>query len=266
MTADPATVDPALLDAAFEASLTADANRGALAAEPPPRPHWLNDDGSAKYGTKPDGTPKKGPGGPGRGKQGATRPRGDTKTGDTPGVSPPHTAGPGASPGTPPEDPPGAGPAGHDYAADVEGLLFMVWMGCASTPWTKPQAAIVKNATPQLAPAWGKAAEQNATIRRWVDKLASEGSWAWLIPVAMTTTPFALGLWSTLTDRELRRELAAQTEQDWTQFIRETAAANGIQLPEAAPDPATPADLADQAAELATAAAEAARMQADPAL
>lgn len=215
------TVDAGALDAAFEGALDSDAGSHPAAA-PPPRTPWLNEDGSAKYGTKPDGSPKKGPGGPGRGNKARpeSAPRGDAKAPAAAARAP--AAGKAAAASDPGEP--------KDYSDDISGALFLGWMGLASTPWTKPQAAVVKNATPAMVPAWNQAAQQNATVRMWVGKLSGEGSWAWVIPVTMTTAPLALGIWESIRDKAARAALTAQTENDWQEFLTATAEAHGLEL------------------------------------
>ena len=208
-------VDPGALEEAFQGALDTDAAAHQSAPAPPRQP-WLNEDGSPKYGLKADGTPKKGPGGPGRGNRrtGDTAPRGDAPAASTPA--------------------PGAvnlqSGVAADYSDDIAGALFLAWMGLASTPWTRAQAAVVKNSTPQMVPAWNSAAQQNATIRAWVTKLSGEGSWAWIIPVTMTTTPLVLGIWESIRDKEARAALNAQTKIDWDEFLAETAKAHGLEL------------------------------------
>lgn len=55
-------VDPNALEEAFQDALATDAAAHQSAPAPPRQP-WLNEDGTPKYGTKADGTPKRGPGG-----------------------------------------------------------------------------------------------------------------------------------------------------------------------------------------------------------
>jgi len=208
------TVDAGALDAAFEGALDHDASTHQSAPAPPRQP-WLNEDGSPKYGVKADGTPKKGPGGPGRGNKARpeSAPRGDAKTAQAAA-----TAAAAAIPGEP-----------KDYSDDISGALFLGWMGAASTPWTKAQAAVIKNATPQMVPAWNTAAQQNATVRKWVEKLSGEGSWAWIIPVTMTTAPLAVGVWESIRDPKVRAALTQQTAEDWEDFLTATAEAHGLE-------------------------------------
>lgn len=222
MTAAPVEVDPLALDAAFSAALTTEAAQ-AHAAEPPPLVAWLNPDGSAKYGYKADGTPKKGPGGPGRGKRGETTPRGDTGGQAAAGAPPASSAAAAAVP----QPSPGST---RDYTADIESASFMLWLATASTPWTKGHAAVLKNGSPMVVPALNTACQQNRTVRGWVEKLSGEGSVAWVIPLTMTTLPLAIGLWQVTTDRALRGRLAEQTEADWAEFLEATAAEHGLQL------------------------------------
>jgi hypothetical protein len=215
-------VDPGLLGSAFDQALATDAARSAAAADtaaPPPREPWLNEDGTPRWGFKPDGvTPRRGPGGPGRPRKDAgSKPRGDTSP--APAGKPAAARVASSSTAEP-----------RDYSEDIAGALLLTWMGLASTPWTKAHAAIVKNSTPSMIPAWNTAGQQNMTIRGWIEKLSGEGSWAWMIPVAMTTTPLAIGLWEVTRNPAIRAEARAQTESDWAEFTTATAREHGLEL------------------------------------
>jgi hypothetical protein len=225
------TIDPAALDAAFNGALAADAERHESAAAPPRVP-WLNEDGSARWGVKADGTPR-------RAKPGTGRPPADgtdkaRTTDKPPGDTSAATAAKAGSDGAP-----------RDYTEDIGAALTMVWMGAAAIPWTKAHAAIIRAQTPVMAPAWNQAAQQNATVRRYVQKLSGEGSWSWVLPVTVVTTPVLMGFWQVMRDRDLRASLAAQTDRDFQAFIIEQARAAGMTIPEdgstsASPEPGSP--------------------------
>lgn len=220
------TVDPSALTEAFNRALDADA-AAHNEAPPPPRVPWLNEDGSARWGYKEDGSPR-------RSKPGTGRPPKDgTDKARTTDKPPPQTPAGGGQSG------PDSHAAGQprDYSEDIGGALTMVWMGLASVPWTRGHAAIVRAQTPAMVPAWNTAAQQNATVRRYIEKLSGEGSWAWVIPVTIVTLPLAAGMWQVTRDRDLRAGLAAQTEKDFAAFIAEQARAAGMDIPETTSEP-----------------------------
>jgi hypothetical protein len=208
----PVTIDQAALEAAFNGALATDAERHE-SAPAPPRVPWLNEDGSARWGTKADGTPQ-------RAKPGTGRPPADgtdkARTTDKVPEQP---------------RPPQAASEPKDYTEDIGAALTMVWMGMAALPWTKAHAAIIRAQTPAMAPAWNQAAQQNATVRKYVQKLSGEGSWSWVLPVTVVTTPVLMGFWQVMRDGDLRRQLAAQTDHDFMAFITEQARAAGMQIP-----------------------------------
>lgn len=222
MTESTVTVDPALAKDLLSDALDHDAAAAEEpAAEPPPRVSWLNEDGSPRYGLKADGTPRKS-------KPGTGRPRSDDKPRTTPQL-PPGSESPARekSRGTP----------GRDYTDDIGAALSMAWMGMASIPFTRAHAAIVRAHTPALVPAWNTAAQHNATIRGYIEKMSGDGNLAWVIPVTVVTTPLVIGMWQVTRDPQLRAELAAQTEKEFRAFIREQAQAAGIDLGEELPLP-----------------------------
>lgn len=215
------TIDPALINDAYNQALDTDA-AAHDAAPPPPRVPWLNDDGSARWGYKANGEPRKAKPGTGR------PPRDDSDKPRTSDKPPPE-------PGTPAEgahNPQSGGSSQRDYTEDIGGALTMVWMGLASVPWTRGHAAVFRAQTPAMVPAWNTAAQQNAKVRYYVEKLSGEGSWAWVIPVTIVTAPLLTGFWEVTKNRSLRANLAAQTERDFAEFIVAQAKAAGMEVPE----------------------------------
>jgi hypothetical protein len=203
------TVDPSLTAGLLDEVLDADA-ASHPSADPPPRVPWLNDDGTPRWGTKADGTPRKSNPGTGRPPKNADDKARATDKAPEPPKDPPKAQGSASS---------------EDFTEDIGGALTMVWMGLAATPWTKGHAAVVRHYTPQMAPAWNTAAQQNATVRKYVKKLSGEGSWSWVLPVTIVTTPLIAGFWQVTRDSDLRKQLAAQTEKDFAEFIDQARAA-----------------------------------------
>ena len=125
------------------------------------------------------------PGGPGRGHKNDDKPR-VTDPGKT------VAAGPGKAAGGQPAA------ARADYSEDLAGLGMSVWMAGSALqggqlPLLKirgtgpaPYAYVWHDQLPRGVAAWNAAAQQNATVRGWVEKLAGEGSWQWV---------FGVGIW-----------------------------------------------------------------------
>jgi hypothetical protein len=192
---DTVTVAPGLIPgpADLDAALAADAAR--TDPEPPPRAPWLNEDGSARWGTKADGSPRKSRPGPGRGgKDGKAR----TET-----PPPPGTAGGG-----------GSTPA-RSYREELEGASTVIWLGLAMTPPTRPYATLWASQSEGQVAAWDKAAQASPAVRGFVERYLAGGSHlAWIGPVALSTIPLAAGVGALLRNPELRAQLAAQAEAD----------------------------------------------------
>lgn len=216
------------VDAAFEAALSADAGRDVPADIPaPPRtdrdpdaPHGRAPDGTpvAPFGLKADGTPRLREPGPGRPK------------GDTPRVT---TSAPAAKA-------PGTKGDGTDYTDDLMSLGLSVWMGASSLkggrllgfplPDLRPYAVAWKAQLPQSAAAWNAAAQQNEQVRGWVRKFSGDGSWSWMIGVAVTTAGFVAGCSEIAkADPEVRAQLAAANDAQMQAFIAEQVTAAGLQ-------------------------------------
>ncbi len=195
----PAPAPPASdAAAAFQAALRRDAVANPPEMPAPPRiavsadpdaPHGRGEDGAAlaPYGVKADGRPRIKPAGPGRGNR-------------SPDDRPNETRAAASSPSSS-----GSKAAAVDYRDDLAGLGMSVWLAGSTLPATRPYAALFKQSMPGMVEAWNEAAQHNATVRGYVEKLAGEGSWSWVIKVAITTTPFVLGCW------ELARPMSEKT-------------------------------------------------------
>src|SRR6266567_3091667 len=60
-------------------------------------------------------------------------------------------------------------------------------------PDARPYAAVWRQAMPGMVEAWNVAAQKNPAVRGYVEKLAGDGSWSWVIGVAVTAIPLAAG-------------------------------------------------------------------------
>jgi hypothetical protein len=236
MTVETVTVDPELARRALGDVLDADAAAQPAAAPPPRRQPPPDATPEAPWGfNKKTGKPNKGPAGPGR-------PPKDT-------AAAARTEEPSTPAQTPVNSQPGTAVAEQrSYAQEVSDALTIGWMMLASLPPTKPQAYVLHEGMGNLVPAWDQAARQNPTVRKYVLKISGEGSWAWVIPVAISTLPVVLGMWQALSlDKEQRAELTAATDAHLKEFVLEQAKAAGLQVPEepaAEPGAAPPARAA----------------------
>jgi hypothetical protein len=216
----------------FTAALEKDAGRepGRDVPSPPPpardpeAPHGRGPDGAAlaPYGLKGDGTPRVKPGGPGRPKV-------------TAAGAPPHQAAPPAA------ITPTAG--GEDYSEDLLDLATSVWIGASSLkggklgplklPDLRAYALVWHQQTPSLVATWNKAAQQSPAVRGYVRKLSGEGSWSWIIGVAVSGAGLAAGLSAVRgLPPEKRGELAAVNDAKAREFITAQMEALGLEPPE----------------------------------
>lgn len=204
---------------AFEAALRKDAAAFPPEMPAPPRvaasldpdaPHGRDEDGEPlmPFGPRADGKPRLKPAGPGRGHKGKDQPR-ETAA-----------AAAAAIPG-------GGQQAGKDYREDLAGLGMTVWMGGAAWEPTRPYAHLFKRSMGPMVEAWNQAAQHNDAVRGWVEKLAGDGSWAWVIAVTVTTVPFLGACWE-LARKEQKPEMAARKAA----YKKELAAACKSELDE----------------------------------
>lgn len=224
------------VDAAVDAAL-GDALRTDAAASPPehpgpPRqdsaadpdaPHGRDDAGTplAPFGiNKRTKRPNLKPGGPGRGHKSDDKPR-VTGAGTTAAAAP--AKGAGGQPAA----------AGRDYSEDLAGFGMGIWMGASAVkggrlplikipvPDLRPYAYVWHDQLPRGVAAWNTAAQQNAAVRRWVDKLAGEGSWAWVLGVGIWGSNFLAGCQELAAKQngELRKMAAEANDTNMEAFL-----------------------------------------------
>lgn len=224
--APPAAGD---VDSAFDAALNKDAAISPPAYDAPPRqavsadpdaPHGRDEDGKplAPHGIGANGRPRIKPAGPGRGKKKDAAPRVTDK--------------PAAAVATTGQAP------GRDYSEDLAGLGLSVWVGASALKGGK--LPVLKVPVPDLRPfayvwhdqlgagvaAWNNAAQHNATVRGWVEKLAGEGSWQWVIGVGIWSANLLAGFQELAAkdNAGLRASAAAANDANLQKFLAEQLA------------------------------------------
>jgi hypothetical protein len=225
-------VDPA--HSAFAAALAKDAGRTVAPPPdippPPPvdpdAPHGRDGNGVplTPFGSnKKTGAPNKKPPGPGRPKTAVTeRPA---------APAPPRAAGHPA--------------AAEDFAGDLQNLADSVWLGGSALkggklgpiriPDTRAYALAWHQASPNLVATWTAAAQQNPTVRGYVRKLSGEGSWSWIIGVAISAAGLASGLASVASaTAEEKAQLVAVNDRLSQEYVREQMMALGMEVPDEA--------------------------------
>jgi hypothetical protein len=197
---DGQPVDLAAAEDTFNAAMAAPAD-----GEKPDYPAPPRRDEEAPFGRKADGTPRARRAGPGR-------PRDDkARTGSVP------KAPPKGKPGAP------AGPPG-DYTEVLSGFGQAVWMALAAVPvpHTQAFAAVWQVQLDAEVAAWNTAAQQDANVRRAVERLA--GGPTWIVGVAVATAPLVGGAIALARDEKIRGELAEQTQAEFGKLIGKMAA------------------------------------------
>lgn len=213
------TIDPELAKGLLDEALNADAGSHP-SADPPPRVPWLNEDGSPRWGSKPDGTPRRSKPGPGAPKRSdAEKPRTTDKAPSTP------SAAPGKSQ-------PSAPAEAKDYTTAFRDAGLTIWMGLSSIPWTTGHAYLLHSQIPALATGLNQGAQKNAWLQKQAGKLEAGEGYLWLIPLTVPLVSIAMGSWQLIRDGDLRRNLGAQNDQMFQAFIVEQARAAGMDIPE----------------------------------
>ena len=120
------------------------------------------------------------------------------------------------------------------------GLGTAVWIGASSMkggrllgfpiPDARPYAVAWKSQLPQQVAAWNAAARQNATVRGYVEKLSGDGSWSWVVGVAVAAGGFIAGCAEIAkAPAEVKAQLAAANDTQMQAFIEAQVAAAGLE-------------------------------------
>lgn len=239
-----ALADPDL-DSALDAALNQDATLHLDVPPPPKREPWINEDGSARWGYKDNGEPRRAAPGPGRG--GKKNPDDQPRAGD------------GATPPVPPSSPAGAaGPAGEekDYTPDLIDTGLGVWMAISSIGMLVPAAhavgAVWNPMIPQMAGAANQAAQHNKKARQWVEKMSGEGGFTWVIPVTAAVAGVVLGVVGVLRDPVIRANAIEANQVMFSQYLqhltgqRQSESSGADSEPPTTTSPASPSEASSE--------------------
>lgn len=131
-------------------------------------------------------------------------------------------------------------PAGK-YAEGLQSSGEMAWLalsmnqgmrlGPVKLPDTRAHAAMFRRHLPALAATWGEAATKNATVRKYVSKVAGDGGGgSWMLGVCFSSAMFAMGCvtLARADNADLRAQLAAQNDQAVQEYMQQMAEALGL--------------------------------------
>jgi hypothetical protein len=192
---DGKPVDLGAAEDAFNAAMAAPAD-----GEKPDYPAPPHKDEEAPFGRKADGSPRQRRAGPGRPRDDKAR-----TARNVPAVPEKTKQGPGGPPG--------------DYTETLNGFGQAVWMALAAVPIVHTQAFAVlwqAQLDAEVA-AWNTAAQQDANVRRGVEKL--QGGPVWVVGIAIATAPLVGGAIALAKDEKLRGKMAAQTRSEFEKLI-----------------------------------------------
>lgn len=222
------TADP--VASTFAAALAKDAGRSV--AEPPDIPPPPERDPDAPHGRDGAGNPN--------------APHGVNKKTGKPNIKPPGPGRPKTAterPAAAPAPAAAGSPAEEDFAGDLQTLADSIWLGASAlkggrigpvrVPDTRHYALAWHQATPNLVTSWTQAAVQNPTVRGYVRKLSGEGSWSWVIGVAISAASLASGMAAVASaTAEERASIVALNDHLSKEYIKAQMLALGMEIPE----------------------------------
>ena len=109
-----------------------------------------------------------------------------------------------------------------DFTEDLQGLTTGVWLTAASIPPTQAYAAIVKINQPALVASLNQGAQNNATVRGYVEKASSGGGGLWMVSLGVTTANMAIQAMQLMKSPDLRKQLAEQTQTELKQYLADS--------------------------------------------
>jgi hypothetical protein len=126
-----------------------------------------------------------------------------------------------------------------DYTADLIGAGQNVWfaasmvkggkVGPVRVPDLRPYAAVFNQQLPAMAAAWNAGAQQNATVRGYVSRLAGDGGVSWVIGVGIATAGLVSACVTIASaGPEVRAELAEANDQAMGAYVQNMMATAGL--------------------------------------
>ena len=100
-----------------------------------------------------------------------------------------------------------------DFSADLAAITDAVWLGASQLPVAAPYAAILKGNQAGLVSALNQAANQNATVRNYVEKISGGGNGSWMMSLGMVGVSMAMQGMQMAKDPELRRQVVEANAQ-----------------------------------------------------
>jgi hypothetical protein len=106
-----------------------------------------------------------------------------------------------------------------DYTEDIAGITTGVWLTAASLPPTQSYAALIKLNQPALVASLNQGAQNNSTVRGYVEKLSSGSGGMWMVSLGVTTANMAMQGLQLMRSPELRKQMAEQTQAELKQYL-----------------------------------------------
>jgi hypothetical protein len=108
-----------------------------------------------------------------------------------------------------------------DYTGALADTATGVWVSLSALPFTRAYAAVWKQTSPGMVSAWNQAAQQNAQVRTYAEKLASGEGGVWILGVAMASVPLVAGCWEVFkADKGTRDQVAAHNDAEFEKWVK----------------------------------------------
>jgi hypothetical protein len=115
-----------------------------------------------------------------------------------------------------------------DFTGDLAAITDAVWLAGSQIAPVSPYAAILKANQAGLVSALNQAANQNGTVRNYVEKLSGGGNGSWMMSLSMVGVSMAMQSMQMARDPELRQQIVtanAEAAQNYFQQIAGSAQA-----------------------------------------
>ena len=112
-----------------------------------------------------------------------------------------------------------------DFTGDLAAVTDGLWLAGSQIPVAAPYAAVIKANQAGLVSALNQAANQNATVRNYVEKISGGGNGSWMMSLGMVGVSMAMQGMQMARDPELRKQVVEANAQAVQNYLTQISGA-----------------------------------------
>jgi hypothetical protein len=109
----------------------------------------------------------------------------------------------------------------RDFTEDVSGITTGVWLATAAFSYTQPYAAIIKLNEGALIASLNQGAQNNATVRGYVERASNGSGGMWMLGLGVTAANMGMQAMQLMKSPDLRKQLGEQTQAELKHYLEQ---------------------------------------------